>query len=78
MVGNAVIGTHIADCRSHVRLPIDMNESSSACPTRRRMTCELRFHGEGYGWEAQFLERGELFFSAGSPCSTSSRSMSLG
>jgi hypothetical protein len=25
------------------------------------MSCELRFHGESYGWEAQILERGELF-----------------
>lgn len=23
------------------------------------MSCELRFHGESYGWEAQILERGE-------------------
>ena len=29
------------------------------------MSCELRFHGESYGWEAQFLERGELFASRG-------------
>jgi hypothetical protein len=29
------------------------------------MTCELRFNGESYGWEAQFLERGELFASQG-------------
>jgi hypothetical protein len=27
---------------------------------RAPMSCELRFHGESYGWEAQFLERGEL------------------
>ena len=30
------------------------------------MSCELRFHGESYGWEAQFLERGELFYSRSS------------
>jgi len=29
------------------------------------MSCELRFHGESYGWEAQFLVRGELFCSHG-------------
>ena len=29
------------------------------------MSCELRFHGESYGWEAQFLERGELSHSHG-------------
>jgi hypothetical protein len=23
--------------------------------------CELRFHGESYGWEAQILRNGELF-----------------
>ena len=23
------------------------------------MSCKLRFHGESYGWEAQFYERGE-------------------
>ena len=28
------------------------------------MACELRFYGE-YGWEARFLERGELFASRG-------------
>jgi hypothetical protein len=27
------------------------------------MSCELRFHGESYGWEVQFFERGELLFS---------------
>ena len=32
---------------------------------RAPMTCELRFHGESYDWEAQFFERGELFFSRG-------------
>jgi hypothetical protein len=25
------------------------------------MSCELRFHGESFGREAQFFERGELF-----------------
>jgi hypothetical protein len=29
------------------------------------MSCELRFHGESYGWEAQFFERGELLVSRG-------------
>jgi hypothetical protein len=29
------------------------------------MSCELRFHGESYGWEVQFLERGELLFARG-------------
>jgi hypothetical protein len=32
---------------------------------RAPMTCELRFHGESYGWEAQFLERGELLYARG-------------
>jgi hypothetical protein len=32
---------------------------------RAPMSCELRFHGESYGWEAQFFERGELLFSRG-------------
>jgi hypothetical protein len=27
---------------------------------RAPMACELRFHGESYGWEAQFYERGEI------------------
>lgn len=27
---------------------------------RAPMSCELRFHGESYGWEAQFLERGDF------------------
>jgi hypothetical protein len=26
-------------------------------------TCDLRFHGESYGWEAMILRDGELFFS---------------
>jgi len=30
--------------------------ASDAAPIR----CELRFNGESYGWEAQFVERGEL------------------
>ena len=29
------------------------------------MSCELRFHGASYGWEAQILERGELLVSHG-------------
>jgi hypothetical protein len=29
------------------------------------MSCELRFHGESFGWEAQFFERGEFFASRG-------------
>jgi hypothetical protein len=29
---------------------------------RAPMSCDLRFHGESYGWEAQFLERGELMY----------------
>ena len=32
---------------------------------RAPMSCELRFHGESYGWEAQFLERGEILASRG-------------
>lgn len=32
---------------------------------RSPMSCELRFHGESYGWEAQLLVRGELFASRG-------------
>jgi hypothetical protein len=30
-----------------------------------QMSCELRFNGESSGWEAQFFERGELFYSRG-------------
>jgi hypothetical protein len=29
------------------------------------MRCELRFHGESYGWDVQFFERGELLYSRG-------------
>src|SRR5262245_62134573 len=29
-------------------------------------SCELRFHGETYGWEAQILRNGELFAAHGS------------
>jgi hypothetical protein len=32
---------------------------------RAPMSCELRFHGESYGWESQFLERGELLYARG-------------
>jgi hypothetical protein len=28
----------------------------------RRMDCELRFHGESYGWETQVLDGGELIY----------------
>ena len=28
---------------------------------RAPMSCELRFHGDSYGWEVQFFERGEFF-----------------
>jgi hypothetical protein len=26
------------------------------------MSCELRFHGESYGWEVQFFERGDFVY----------------
>jgi hypothetical protein len=29
------------------------------------VSCELRFNGESYGWEAQFFERGERPYSRG-------------
>ena len=29
------------------------------------MSCELRFNGESYGWEVQFLDRGELWVAHG-------------
>jgi hypothetical protein len=32
---------------------------------RTPISCELRFNGESYGWEAQFLERGELWYAHG-------------
>ena len=32
---------------------------------RAPMSCELRFHGESYGWEAQFFERGEFWYGHG-------------
>jgi hypothetical protein len=32
---------------------------------RAPMPCELRFHGESFGWEAQFFERGDLRYSYG-------------
>lgn len=32
---------------------------------RAPMACELRFNGESYGWEVQFLERGELSHAQG-------------
>jgi hypothetical protein len=32
---------------------------------RAPMACELRFHGDSFGWEAQFLERGELLYARG-------------
>jgi len=44
--------------------PANCSLSSCAAPIARPMTCELRFNGESYGWEAQFLERGELFVQA--------------
>lgn len=32
---------------------------------RAPLSCELRFHGESYGWEALFFRRGELALSRG-------------
>jgi hypothetical protein len=32
---------------------------------RALISCELLFHGEPYGWEAQFLERGNFLYSRG-------------
>jgi hypothetical protein len=32
---------------------------------RAPISCKLLFHGESYGWEAQILERGELFTARG-------------
>jgi hypothetical protein len=29
------------------------------------MSCELRFHGESYGWEVQFFERGDFWYGQG-------------
>ena len=46
----------------------------------KHFACELRFHGESYGWEAQILENGDLLYSHGalsrarSRCSGLSRS----
>ena len=31
-----------------------------------RITCELIFHSESYGWEVRLIERGELWYSHGS------------
>lgn len=28
----------------------------------RQVDCELRFHGESYGWECQFLHDGDLAY----------------
>lgn len=42
-------------------LLFDFLRASDGAP----MSCELRFHGESYGWEAQFFERGELLISRG-------------
>jgi hypothetical protein len=38
------------------RAPIELIPISDKAP----MSCELRFHGESYGWEARIFERGEL------------------
>jgi hypothetical protein len=32
---------------------------------KKRFECELRFHGESYGWEAQIFDQGELLTSHG-------------
>jgi hypothetical protein len=32
---------------------------------RAPMSCELRFHGESYGWEVLFFERGDNFYGDG-------------
>ena len=53
----------LAGHRAPPRLPkpgellFEFVRASDGAPIR----CELMFHGESYGWEARFLERGELF-----------------
>jgi hypothetical protein len=42
-------------------LLLEFRRASDSTP----MSCELRFNGESYGWEAQFFERGELIYSRG-------------
>ena len=34
----------------------------SLCKNGRQVDCELRFHGEPYGWECQCLHDGELAY----------------
>lgn len=46
---------------ARVELLFEFVRASDQAP----MSCELRFHGESYGWEAQFLKRGHLVFSRG-------------
>ena len=57
----------LAGHRAPPRLPkpgellFEFVRASDGAPIR----CELMFHGESYGWEARFLEGGELFYSHG-------------
>ena len=37
----------------------------SMAAIRKLFECELRFHGESYGWEARIFEQGELFTAHG-------------
>jgi hypothetical protein len=44
------------------RLPVPVEPLWSLRKSGRQVDCVLRFHGESYGWECQFLHNGELSF----------------
>jgi hypothetical protein len=45
-----------------IRQPKPGERVSTCAGTGRQVDCELRFHGESYGWECQCLYNGELAY----------------
>jgi hypothetical protein len=48
-----------------VRKPGELLFEFVRASDRATMSCELRFHGESYGWEVQFFERGDFLYGHG-------------
>ena len=62
-VTDAPFSRRTNDChperRGLARLLFEFIRASDRAP----MSCELRFDGESYGWDVQFFERGEFWYS---------------
>ena len=59
------ITTRSRGLRPRVPRPAELLFTFLRVSDRAPMSCDLRFHGGPYGWEAQFLVRGELMYRRG-------------